>query len=54
MLDAVKLIGNDASKWSHVNVSQFTADLQSGTVQPVDQATARDRIEERIRDRRAR
>jgi hypothetical protein len=35
-------------------LEQVVADLQSGTVQPVDQATARDRIEERIRDRRAR
>ena len=30
------------------------ADLQSGKVTPVDQATARDRIEQRIRDRRTR
>ena len=30
------------------------ADLQSGKVAPVDQATARDRIEQRIRDRRTR
>ena len=30
------------------------ADLQSGKVQPVDHATARDRIEKRIRDRRTR
>ena len=30
------------------------ADLQSGKVTPVDQATARDRIEQRIRDRRPR
>ena len=30
------------------------ADLQSGKVQPVDQAIARDRIETRIRDRRTR
>ena len=28
------------------------ADLQNGEVQPVDHATARDRIEKRIRDRR--
>jgi hypothetical protein len=28
------------------------ADLQSGEIQPVDHATARDRIEKRIRDRR--
>ena len=28
--------------------------LQSGQVQPVDHATARDRIEKRIRDRRTR
>lgn len=27
------------------------ADLQSGKVTPVDQATARDRVEQRIRDR---
>ena len=27
------------------------ADLQSGKIQPVDHATARDRIEKRIRDR---
>ena len=30
------------------------ADLQSGKIQPVDQAAARDRIEKRIRDRRTR
>ena len=30
------------------------ADLQSGEVKPVDHATARDRIEKRLRDRRAR
>jgi hypothetical protein len=30
------------------------ADLQSGKITPVDQATARDRIEQRIRDRRIR
>ena len=30
------------------------ADLQSGEIQPVDHATARDRIEKRIRDRRTR
>jgi hypothetical protein len=30
------------------------ADLQSGKVQPVDHATARDRIEKRTRDRRTR
>ena len=30
------------------------ADLQNGEVQPVDHATARDRVEKRIRDRRTR
>ena len=30
------------------------ADLQNGEIQPVGHATARDRIEKRIRDRRAR
>jgi hypothetical protein len=30
------------------------ADLQSGKVTPVDQATARDQVEQRIRDRRTR
>jgi hypothetical protein len=30
------------------------ADLQSGKIQPVDQAAARDRIEKRIRNRRTR
>jgi hypothetical protein len=30
------------------------ADLESGKVTPVDQVTARDRIEQRIRDRRTR
>ena len=35
-------------------LEQVVADLQSGKVQPVDQATARDRIEQRIRDRRPR
>jgi hypothetical protein len=30
------------------------ADLQSGKIQPVDHATACDRIEKRIRDRRTR
>ena len=33
---------------------RVVADLQSGKVQPVDHATARDRIEKRIRDRRTR
>jgi hypothetical protein len=35
-------------------LDQVVADLQSGKVRPVDQATARDRIEQRIRDRRPR
>ena len=35
-------------------LERVVADLQSGKVQPVDQATARDRIEKRIRDRRTR
>jgi len=35
-------------------LDQVVADLQSGKVQPVDQATARDWIEQRIRDRRPR
>ena len=35
-------------------LDQVVADLQSGKVQPVDPATARDRIEQRIRDRRPR
>jgi hypothetical protein len=30
------------------------ADLQNGEIHPVDHATARDRIEKRIRDRRTR
>ena len=30
------------------------ADLQSGKIQPVDHATARGRVEKRIRDRRTR
>ena len=30
------------------------AELQSGKIQPVDHATARDRIEKRTRDRRTR
>ena len=30
------------------------ADLQNGEIQPVDHATARDRVEKRIRDRRTR
>jgi hypothetical protein len=30
------------------------ADLQSGKIQPVEHATARDRIEKRTRDRRTR
>jgi hypothetical protein len=33
-------------------LDRVVADLQSGKVQPVDHATARDRIEKRIRDRR--
>jgi hypothetical protein len=33
-------------------LERVAADLQSGKVQPVDHATARDRIEKRIRDRR--
>ena len=35
-------------------LEQVVADLQSGKVQLVDQATAHDRIEQRIRDRRTR
>jgi hypothetical protein len=35
-------------------LDQVVADLQSGKVQPVAQATARDRIEQHIRDRRPR
>ena len=35
-------------------LERVVADLQSGTVRPVDHATARDRIEKRIRDRRTR
>jgi hypothetical protein len=30
------------------------ADLQNGKITPVDQATARDQVEQRIRDRRTR
>ena len=33
-------------------LDRVVADLQSGKVQPVDHATARDRIEKRTRDRR--
>ncbi len=36
------------------HLERVVADLQSGKVQPVDHATARDRIEKRIRDRRTR
>jgi hypothetical protein len=32
-------------------LEQVVADLQNGEIQPVDHATARDRIEKRIRDR---
>jgi hypothetical protein len=35
-------------------LERVVADLQSGKVKLVDQATARDRIEKRIRDRRTR
>ena len=35
-------------------LERVVADLQSGKVQPVGHATARDRIEKRIRDRRTR
>ena len=35
-------------------LERVVADLQSGKVQPVDHATARARIEKRIRDRRTR
>lgn len=35
-------------------LERAAADLQSGKVQPVDHATARDRVEKRIRDRRTR
>jgi hypothetical protein len=35
-------------------LERVASDLQSGKVQPVDHATARDRIEKRIRDRRTR
>jgi len=35
-------------------LERVVADLQSGEVQPIDHATARERIEKRIRDRRTR
>ena len=35
-------------------LERVVADLQSGKIQPVGHATARDRIEQRIRDRRTR
>ena len=35
-------------------LEQVVASLESGRIQPVDHATARDRIEKRIRDRRTR
>jgi hypothetical protein len=35
-------------------LERVVADLQSGKVQPVDHATARERIEKHIRDRRTR
>jgi hypothetical protein len=35
-------------------LERVVADLQSGKVQPVGHASARDRIEKRIRDRRTR
>jgi hypothetical protein len=35
-------------------LERVVADLQSGKVKPVDHATARERIEKRIRDRRTR
>lgn len=35
-------------------LERVVADLQDGKVQPVDHATARNRIEKRIRDRRTR
>jgi hypothetical protein len=35
-------------------LEQVVAGLESGRIQPVSHATARDRIEKRIRDRRAR
>jgi hypothetical protein len=35
-------------------LDRVVADLQSGKVQPVDHAAARDRIEKRTRDRRTR
>ena len=35
-------------------LERVAADLQSGKIQPVHHATARNRVEKRIRDRRAR
>jgi hypothetical protein len=35
-------------------LERVVADLQGGKIQPVDHATARERIEKRIRDRRTR
>jgi hypothetical protein len=35
-------------------LEQVVTGLQSGKIQPVDHATARERIEKRIRDRRTR
>jgi hypothetical protein len=52
VLDEAEALLDMDGRWERLEL--VVADLQSGKVQPVDHATARDRIEKRIRDRRAR
>jgi hypothetical protein len=52
VLDEAEALLDMDGRWKRLEL--VVADLQSGKVQPVDHATARDRIEKRIRDRRTR
>jgi hypothetical protein len=49
LAEAAALLDTDGRR---ERLEQVVAGLQSGRIQPVDRATARDRIEKRIRDRR--
>ena len=52
VLDEAEALLDMDGRREHLDL--VVADLQSGKVTPVDQVSARDRIEQRIRDRRPR
>ena len=50
VLDEAEAMLDMDGRWERLEL--VVADLQSGKIQPVDHATARDRIQKRIRGRR--